>query len=146
MPVNVTALDLGSAPGVNGVTLNFTCTDPDLIFDSFVTGPLISGWLDGTTPSWPDSAWAYVNFSASDFTTTGLLGTLYVQSSVPDSYDITFVTGGGFGSEVTGGQLTFDLTVSGGTATVVPEPCSMLLMATGSIVFGSWIRRKQRKA
>ncbi len=140
--VEFTSLDLGNTSGVNGITLTFTCLDPDLVFGDFTPGPLLLDWMDATSrPPYPDSGWSYVNVSATDITSTGILGLLAVKSSVPDIYDIDFdITTPGVATEVAGGGITFGLTVDGGTVTVTPEPATLMLLGLGGIAL---LRRRK---
>jgi hypothetical protein len=142
MPVNVTALDLATQTGVDAITLVFSCSDADLVFDHFTPSTPVSTWDLG--PSLPAGGYVYLcPVSGTTLTTTGLLGTLYVKSSVADVYNVSFVVTGGLPTEISGGPATFNLSVDGGQATVTPEPCTMLLVAGGSLLFGGWARRKR---
>ena len=61
--IDLTALDLGGAGGVDGLTLNFSASDPGLSIGAFAPGPLLSGWLDVTShPPFPSMAWSHITF------------------------------------------------------------------------------------
>ena len=154
LDVYLTALDLASTGGVGTINLTFSCSDPNLDFVNFTPGTLLSAgsWLDVTgRPPFPDSGWSFVNLTpANDIKTTGLLGTLVVKSDFTGIYNVAFdVTSVDVATQLGGlaGPTVkhFALTTDGGTVTVTPEPCSVMLVATGGIVLG-WMRRRQRKA
>lgn len=129
--IDVTALNLGGAVGIDGVTLNFGAKDPLLEVGAFAPGPLLAGWIDATNrPPFPTYGWSYVTFGGG-FTATGSLGTLDVWSNTVGVYTLAFdVTTAGVATEAAGGGQAFTLTTQPGTITV-PEPTSLALVAVG---------------
>ena len=143
--IDVTALDLGGIAGVDGLTVNFGAKDPGLEVGGFTLGPLLTGWIDATMrPPFPDHGWSYVNFTASDITGTGNLGSLEVWSDTEGVYTLGFdVVSAGVATEVAGGGQTFMLTTIPGTITV-PEPTAALLVGAGVIALRFRRLRKRR--
>jgi hypothetical protein len=56
---------------------------------------------------------------------------------------INFIVGPNTGGSISYGTTEFDLTISGGSSTSVPEPAAMLLLGVGLVGFAG-MRRKSK--
>ncbi len=142
--IQLSSLTLGSVPSLNGVTLVFTSSSPNLTIGAFTPSSKLASWDELVALSYFNTG-----SSSNDITSIGSLGTLDVYSNTPGTYSIGF-DGGQAKTELAGSDASafsgyqgggaYPLTLNSASLTVVPEPVSAVLLLGGLAVM---LRRRE---